>query len=185
MALSDITPIKRTEEFLQRIADAIESGGGSDLPAVTSDDNGDVLTVVNGAWDKAAASGGVPRFIPDQHTIQVPDEVNGGSRAFDPTSDQLHVFYNGSPDTIYGPAFNATLPDGLSYISETEDGATLIIIISEIGTLETSDIITDNSAYDPAFVYSNGGGTYLEFQRNNTITIIDPAKIKYCRCLPK
>lgn len=58
MALSDITPIKRSEEYLQRIADAIENSGGSDLPAVTSDDNGDVLTVVNGAWDKAAPSGG-------------------------------------------------------------------------------------------------------------------------------
>lgn len=33
-------------------------GGGSDLPAVTAADNGDVLTVVNGAWDKAAPSGG-------------------------------------------------------------------------------------------------------------------------------
>ena len=34
------------------------SGGG--LPAVTSDDNGDVLTVVDGVWDKAAPSGGLP-----------------------------------------------------------------------------------------------------------------------------
>lgn len=33
-------------------------GGGSSLPAVTSDDNGDVLTVVDGAWDKASPSGG-------------------------------------------------------------------------------------------------------------------------------
>ena len=28
-------------------------GGGSDLPEVSATDNGDVLTVVNGAWDKA------------------------------------------------------------------------------------------------------------------------------------
>lgn len=33
-------------------------GGGADLPAVTSEDNGDVLTVVDGAWGKAAPSGG-------------------------------------------------------------------------------------------------------------------------------
>ena len=33
------------------------SGGGSSLPSVSSTDNGDVLTVVNGAWDKAAPSG--------------------------------------------------------------------------------------------------------------------------------
>lgn len=29
-------------------------GGGSGLPAVTSDDNGDVLAVVNGAWAKSS-----------------------------------------------------------------------------------------------------------------------------------
>lgn len=34
-------------------------GGGSELPAVTSDDNGDVLTVVEGEWAKAPPSGGV------------------------------------------------------------------------------------------------------------------------------
>ena len=33
-------------------------GGGSSLPAVTSEDNGDVLTVEDGAWAKAAPSGG-------------------------------------------------------------------------------------------------------------------------------
>lgn len=31
---------------------------GSSLPAVTAADNGDVLTVVDGAWDKAAPTGG-------------------------------------------------------------------------------------------------------------------------------
>ena len=33
-------------------------GGGSSLPEVTSADNGDVLTVVEGAWSKAEPSGG-------------------------------------------------------------------------------------------------------------------------------
>lgn len=33
-------------------------GGGSSLPSVTTADNGKVLTVVEGAWDKADASGG-------------------------------------------------------------------------------------------------------------------------------
>ena len=39
-------------------------GGGSDLPEVTSDDNGDVLTVVDGAWGKAApAASGLEFFV--------------------------------------------------------------------------------------------------------------------------
>lgn len=37
---------------------ASAGGGGSSLPAVTAEDNGDVLTVVNGAWAKAEPSGG-------------------------------------------------------------------------------------------------------------------------------
>ena len=43
-------------ELIQRLPEG--SGGGSSLPEVTSEDNGDVLTVVNGAWAKAPASGG-------------------------------------------------------------------------------------------------------------------------------
>ena len=45
------------------------SGGGS-LPAVTEADNGNVLTVVGGAWDKAAPSGGgytVPEVVFEYH----------------------------------------------------------------------------------------------------------------------
>lgn len=34
--------------------------GENELPAVTTSDNGDVLTVVSGAWAKAAPSGGLP-----------------------------------------------------------------------------------------------------------------------------
>ena len=36
-----------------------EAGGGSSLPAVTADDNGDVLTVVSGEWAKASIPNGV------------------------------------------------------------------------------------------------------------------------------
>lgn len=49
-------PITREEIYLNAIAN--NGGGGSSLPDVTSDDNGDVLTVVDGAWAKAAPSGG-------------------------------------------------------------------------------------------------------------------------------
>lgn len=53
-------------------------GGGSDLPAVTAADNGDVLTVVNGAWGKAAPSGGGVLVV----------NVNNG--ALDKTWQEIH-----------------------------------------------------------------------------------------------
>lgn len=54
-------PITREEHYLNQIVTntAGGGGGGSSLPAVTSDDNGDVLAVVDGAWAKATPSGGV------------------------------------------------------------------------------------------------------------------------------
>jgi hypothetical protein len=47
-------------ESLEARVEALEAGGGggSELPEVSATDNGDVLTVVEGAWAKAAPSGG-------------------------------------------------------------------------------------------------------------------------------
>lgn len=50
------SPITREEQYLAAIAE----GGGGGLPPVTSEDNGDVLGVVNGVWGKMAAPGGLP-----------------------------------------------------------------------------------------------------------------------------
>ena len=41
------------EYSLTKIAETLETGSNVNLPAVTSDDNGDVLTVVEGNWSKA------------------------------------------------------------------------------------------------------------------------------------
>lgn len=57
------------------------SGGGSSLPSVSSTDNGDVLTVVNGAWDKAAPSGGsdLPDTPAQDGTYTLQNTVSSGS----------------------------------------------------------------------------------------------------------
>lgn len=47
-----------TAEKLNHIEDGIESAATAELPAVSDTDNGDVLTVVDGVWGKAAPSGG-------------------------------------------------------------------------------------------------------------------------------
>ena len=49
------TPGNTNKKVLGRLIDEVE---GAKLPEVTEDDNGSVLTVVEGAWDKAEPSGG-------------------------------------------------------------------------------------------------------------------------------
>lgn len=47
--------------IIDEINKHIDSGGGSSLPDVTTDDNGKVLTVVNGDWKKAEAAKELPK----------------------------------------------------------------------------------------------------------------------------
>lgn len=55
---------KKSPDNIQTIGEALEDittvavNGSDALPAVTAEDNGDVLTVVEGAWANAAPSGG-------------------------------------------------------------------------------------------------------------------------------
>lgn len=50
---SDVANISQTADMIVEIS-KIVSSTGIELPKVTSADNGNVLTVVNGAWAKAA-----------------------------------------------------------------------------------------------------------------------------------
>lgn len=49
------TPGNTNKKVLERLINEVE---GTKLPEVTTEDNGDVLTVVEGTWDKAVPSGG-------------------------------------------------------------------------------------------------------------------------------
>lgn len=70
------------------ILDAIEEGGGgSGLPDVTSADNGKVLGVVNGAWDKTTAEGGAP-FIAT-YTITGRNQDGSYSLSCDKTDNEI------------------------------------------------------------------------------------------------
>lgn len=62
----------------------IMSGGDSDLPAVTTDDNGDVLTVVSGAWSKADPPTGLPA-VTGADNGKVLGVAEGGWTKVDPT----------------------------------------------------------------------------------------------------
>jgi len=59
-------PLTREEQYLDAIArNSGGGGGGSSLPAVTAEDNGDVLGVVDGAWGKMEAPSGLPSCTAD------------------------------------------------------------------------------------------------------------------------
>lgn len=53
--LADVANITTIPEMINAIATVVPSGGGSSLPDVTSDDNGKILKVVDGAWAAAEA----------------------------------------------------------------------------------------------------------------------------------
>lgn len=90
-------------------------GGGGVLPTVTSEDNGDVLTVVNGEWNKAAPSGGSSQtkgYTYSSQTIyvltnQTVEAKDGG-------------WYVG--DTSIGDILVPVTPDGLSTAHFVLDG---------------------------------------------------------------
>lgn len=49
----DVATFSNITDVLNAIATHISEGGVAELPAVTTADNGKVLTVVAGKWDKA------------------------------------------------------------------------------------------------------------------------------------
>lgn len=51
--IEDVENIVTIPEMIKAITTVVSGGGGGDLPAVTSEDNGKVLTVVEGAWASA------------------------------------------------------------------------------------------------------------------------------------
>lgn len=57
VAVSDYVLIP---DVIQAITQKASSGSGASLPTVTAADDGDVLTVVNGAWAKAEAAKELP-----------------------------------------------------------------------------------------------------------------------------
>ena len=51
---TNVADITLTPDMIRAIAIHIGNGGAAELPTVTSANNGNVLTVVNGAWAAAA-----------------------------------------------------------------------------------------------------------------------------------
>lgn len=116
-------PVTRVECYLDEIANSGGGGGGSDLPTVTSDDNGKVLKVIEGAWDKGTESGGASDLLvnfavdTDEGTVttitsiaDIVTAINGG------TNVRCAVTEGDSAFVATGKLDGYVIDEGVAYI---------------------------------------------------------------------
>lgn len=144
--ISDLAAVDDITVILNAIAalDTVKKiSGATELPTVTAADNGEVLTVVNGAWDKAVPGGGVlvvtatsmgPGSTLDKTWDEIYEGVKAGKLVFvrcdegvDPTIDQELDIYTYLIDDIsyygsYNLSFQAQGSHIYYYSSSTIDG---------------------------------------------------------------
>ena len=102
--MEGFTPVTRIEKLLNEIAENTSGGGGggTGLPEVTTDDNGDVLTVVEGEWAKAAPSGSDLPAVTSDDNGNVLTVVEGAwAKAAPSGGGLLWCNYSGDDDTGY------------------------------------------------------------------------------------
>lgn len=129
------------EKLLAKIEENTRGSGGG-LPAVTSEDNGDVLTVVNGAWDKAAPSG---TFI--VHVTAHWDDDNGAYVVdeCDSTAEEVnHAMMAGKPCFAHIYMAGERPGDGMANIIpclsgyEDDESGVVFSLISPVSTGDSS-----------------------------------------------
>lgn len=133
--LSDFLELSNDEKLKWLYNGVKNGGGGSDLPEVTSDDNGDVLTVVEGAWAKATPSGG--------GVFQITDTYDSGedTHTLNKTWQEIYTAFT-SGYTCYVIVENV---GGLSGVTDynlvlsVESGQTSYAVISSNDTIYATD----------------------------------------------
>ena len=111
-----------------------------ELPAVTSDDNGKILAVVNGAWNKATASGGASLFV-----ITATD--NNGTITLDKTYAEIEQAYNAGNILVVdyndGTIVRRHIPLNACTLSGSNLIFDFVLVIVGDGVTTTGDIQID------------------------------------------
>ncbi len=109
--LSDFLELSNDEKLKWLYNGVKNAGGGSDLPNVTSDDNGDVLTVVDGAWAKATPSGG------GLFEIETVYDETEGTYTMNKTATEILTAFRTGQRVLIHMAFDTDQGGGLSAVA--------------------------------------------------------------------
>lgn len=186
MSLSSIVPVKRKEEFLQRIADACEGISVKELPAHAAGDAGKVLTVsASGAaveWDTPATgvpdydsgdAGKILKVSSGGDSLEWASGGSGGGSGLCLSLSSTGVSLEIDGDTYTGyPVTDNSINFGVIAAALTAGGA-IIIEASGISGHEDFETVTrcymDNSV--PSYQYCVASKTYTLFADGRTATL--------------
>ena len=161
----DINLEPDTENITVRL-NGEEITGGSGLPAVTSDDNGDVLTVVEGVWAKADPPTELPA-VSGADNGNVLTVVEGSWAKAAPADEIVYIPVEASWDDTYDEWLGTSTYTTAQVLALASAGKRMVVALTfEQDPLDPGDDITN---YVPLFSINatSGAATFTAVQFGN------------------
>ena len=148
---------KKSPDNIQTRGEAVEDitgvavNGSDALPTVTAEDNGDVLTVVEGAWAKAAPSGG---------------GVYNVTAVYDDSGEEAVFVFNKTWQEIYNAMSNGKTVV-ISYENPSVEEASSGIVLSE------GAFVSTGTQWQNGYFVRYGGGNTAKADTANGYPVCD------------